>query len=63
MILYIHFFQRLQKARELSTNRWILNFDPNNKEENEILQEKNGRGFDGKLLALIQGQINETVLI
>ncbi len=43
LILYIHVFQRLQKATKLSTNQWILNIDPNNKEENEILQEKNVR--------------------
>ncbi len=60
MRLCIHLFQRLQKARDLSTNQWRLNFDPNNKEENERLQEKNEREFYGKLLALIQGQIKET---
>ncbi len=56
----IHLFQRLQKARDSIINRWRLNFDPDKKEENEILQEKNEREFYGKLLALIQGQIKET---
>merc|ERR1712228_1004826 len=58
--LYIHLWQRLQKARDLSTDRWRLNFDPNAKDENEKLQEQNEREFYGKLMALIQGHIKET---
>merc|ERR1712087_439561 len=57
--LYLFLFDRLQKARQFSTERWRLNFDASATCENEERQEQNERLFYGKLMALIQGHIKE----